>query len=213
MALFVGKLPSNFSNDELEDLFYKYGRILRCQVKRGMNYGEYAFGFVEFEDKYDAYDAIRDNDGLLNVLKTAEYATADAMNAARKAIWLGTADCLTVVIIHDLQSRMEETRATRVPRLHAKDEVPAIARALPRIDMVAIRSARLLNREAGRDIAATRRNRTLRHPDRVRPKSRGGMPKTLWFAGITKQNRHQDSIVLIIKIEYAFMPVAKQYVR
>ncbi|KAG0162869.1 hypothetical protein DFQ30_001140, partial [Apophysomyces sp. BC1015] len=170
MALFVGKLPSNFSNDELEDLFYKYGRILRCQVKRGMNYGEYAFGFVEFEDKYDAYDAIRDNDGLrIDGIRIVVERAKNRRIRDRRCYECGK----EVVIIHDLQSRMEETRATRVPRLHAKDEVPAIARALPRIDMVAIRSARLLNREAGRDIAATRRNRTLRHPDRVRPKSRG----------------------------------------
>ncbi|KAI9485610.1 MAG: hypothetical protein EXX96DRAFT_545774 [Benjaminiella poitrasii] len=62
MSIFVGRLPShNFDDRDLEDIFYKYGRIINCQVKRGTRY---SFGFVEFEDPEDAYDAIRDTDGL-----------------------------------------------------------------------------------------------------------------------------------------------------
>jgi hypothetical protein len=34
-------------------MFYKYGRIIRCDVKVG-------FGFVEYEDRRDAEDAVRD---------------------------------------------------------------------------------------------------------------------------------------------------------
>ncbi|GAN08952.1 arginine/serine-rich splicing factor [Mucor ambiguus] len=62
MSLFVGRLPThNFDDRDLEDIFYKYGRIINCQLKRGTRF---AFGFIEFEDPEDAYDAIRDTDGL-----------------------------------------------------------------------------------------------------------------------------------------------------
>ncbi|KAI8367631.1 uncharacterized protein BYT42DRAFT_133601 [Radiomyces spectabilis] len=61
MALFVGRLPRDFRNSELEDVFYKYGKITRCEVKRGASY---AYGFVEFDDKRDAYDALDDTDGM-----------------------------------------------------------------------------------------------------------------------------------------------------
>ncbi|KAG5462750.1 MAG: hypothetical protein BJ554DRAFT_3701 [Olpidium bornovanus] len=35
MALFVGRLPSEIRSRDLEDLFYKFGRIIRCDVKAG----------------------------------------------------------------------------------------------------------------------------------------------------------------------------------
>jgi len=57
MSLFVGRLSSDARSRDLEDLFYKFGKITRCDVKRG------GFGFVEFEDKRDAEDAIKELDG------------------------------------------------------------------------------------------------------------------------------------------------------
>jgi len=57
MSLFVGRLSSDTRSRDLEDLFYKFGKITRCDVKRG------GFGFVEFEDKRDAEDAIKELDG------------------------------------------------------------------------------------------------------------------------------------------------------
>jgi len=55
--LFVGRLASDTRSRDLEDLFYKFGKITRCDVKRG------GFGFVEFDNKRDAEDAIRELDG------------------------------------------------------------------------------------------------------------------------------------------------------
>jgi len=57
MSLFVGRLSSDTRPRDLEELFYKFGKITRCDVKRG------GFGFVEFDDKRDAEDAIRELDG------------------------------------------------------------------------------------------------------------------------------------------------------
>jgi len=57
MSLFVGRLSSETRSRDLEDLFYKYGKITRCDVKRG------GFGFIEFDDKRDAEDAIKELDG------------------------------------------------------------------------------------------------------------------------------------------------------
>jgi RNA recognition motif-containing protein len=82
MSLFVGRLPSDFSERDLEDIFYKYGKISRCDLKRGASFCKYyfiavyvcffllntsviAFGFVEFEDQEDAHDAMRDTDGMV----------------------------------------------------------------------------------------------------------------------------------------------------
>jgi len=56
MSLWIGRISSDTRTKDLEDLFGKYGRILRCDVKRG-------FAFVEFQDDRDAEDALRDLDG------------------------------------------------------------------------------------------------------------------------------------------------------
>jgi RNA recognition motif-containing protein len=56
MALFVGRLPSDVRQRELEDLFDKYGKILRCDIKS-------SYAFVEFEDSRDAEDAVKEMDG------------------------------------------------------------------------------------------------------------------------------------------------------
>ncbi|KAL1916590.1 uncharacterized protein VTP21DRAFT_5781 [Calcarisporiella thermophila] len=59
-TLFVGHLPLDIRQSELEDLFGKYGRLVRCDVKRGrMN----SFAFIEYTDRRDAEDALRDWDG------------------------------------------------------------------------------------------------------------------------------------------------------
>eukprot|EP00005_Dracoamoeba_jomungandri_P003052 CAMPEP_0174260556 /NCGR_PEP_ID=MMETSP0439-20130205/9928_1 /TAXON_ID=0 /ORGANISM="Stereomyxa ramosa, Strain Chinc5" /LENGTH=181 /DNA_ID=CAMNT_0015344819 /DNA_START=17 /DNA_END=563 /DNA_ORIENTATION=- len=57
MALFVGRLPPQAESRDLEDLFYKFGRISRCDVLKG-------YGFVEFEDRRDAEEALQDLDGV-----------------------------------------------------------------------------------------------------------------------------------------------------
>ncbi|VDK57765.1 unnamed protein product, partial [Anisakis simplex] len=58
--VYVGNLPSNIKQRDLEDLFDKYGRICFIDVKysRGA-----PFAFLEFEDPRDAEDAIRGRDG------------------------------------------------------------------------------------------------------------------------------------------------------
>ena len=33
--LFVGRLPRGTRSSELEDVFYKYGKMTRCDVKQG----------------------------------------------------------------------------------------------------------------------------------------------------------------------------------
>lgn len=50
MSLFVGRLPThNFDDRDLEDIFYKYGRIINCQLKRGTRFGKYGLGFYKRE--------------------------------------------------------------------------------------------------------------------------------------------------------------------
>ncbi|KAI8096511.1 uncharacterized protein BX664DRAFT_324160 [Halteromyces radiatus] len=61
MALFIGRLPPGIKDYDLEDIFIKYGKITRCEVKKGKSF---YYGFVEFDNDNDAYDAMDEVDGM-----------------------------------------------------------------------------------------------------------------------------------------------------
>ncbi|KAI9319474.1 hypothetical protein BX666DRAFT_1476437 [Dichotomocladium elegans] len=65
MALFIGRIPKSMSTRELEGIFTKYGKITRLDVKTD-------FGFVEFEDKRDAEDALKEVNGKDLVVEWAK---------------------------------------------------------------------------------------------------------------------------------------------
>ncbi|GMG99745.1 hypothetical protein Nepgr_001585 [Nepenthes gracilis] len=60
-TIYVGNLPGDTREREVEDLFYKYGPIVEIDLKIPARPPGYAF--VEFEDKRDAEDALRGRDG------------------------------------------------------------------------------------------------------------------------------------------------------
>ncbi|KAG6427316.1 hypothetical protein SASPL_111558 [Salvia splendens] len=60
-TIYVGNLPGDIRETEIEDLFYKYGRIVDIDLKTPSKAPAYAF--VEFEDSHDAEDAIYGRDG------------------------------------------------------------------------------------------------------------------------------------------------------
>jgi len=60
-TIYVGNLPGDIREREVEDLFYKYGRIMDIDLKIPPRPPGYAF--VEFEDPRDADDAIYGRDG------------------------------------------------------------------------------------------------------------------------------------------------------
>uniref|UniRef100_A0A2P2J5K5 Arginine/serine-rich splicing factor n=3 Tax=Rhizophora mucronata TaxID=61149 RepID=A0A2P2J5K5_RHIMU len=60
-TLYVGNLPGDIREREIEDLFYKYGPIIDIDLKIPPRPPGYAF--VEFEDPRDAEDAIYGRDG------------------------------------------------------------------------------------------------------------------------------------------------------
>ncbi|KAL3531464.1 hypothetical protein ACH5RR_010786 [Cinchona calisaya] len=60
-TLYVGNLPGDIREREVEDLFYKYGSIAHVDLKIPPRPPGYAF--VEFEEARDAEDAIRGRDG------------------------------------------------------------------------------------------------------------------------------------------------------
>ncbi|KAK9161576.1 hypothetical protein Syun_007917 [Stephania yunnanensis] len=60
-TLYVGNLPGDIREREVEDLFFKYGPIIDIDLKIPPRPPGYAF--VEFEDTRDAEDAIRGRDG------------------------------------------------------------------------------------------------------------------------------------------------------
>ncbi|KAI8602374.1 hypothetical protein EDD21DRAFT_372006 [Dissophora ornata] len=62
MALFLGRLSHDTRSRDLEDLFAKYGRVTRLDIKRGTNSG---YGFVEYEDPRDAEEAVHKLNGSL----------------------------------------------------------------------------------------------------------------------------------------------------
>lgn len=58
--IYVGNLPADIRESEVEDIFYKYGRILDIELKIPPRPPCYCF--VEFENSRDAEDAIRGRD-------------------------------------------------------------------------------------------------------------------------------------------------------
>ncbi|XP_042049823.1 serine/arginine-rich splicing factor SR30-like isoform X1 [Salvia splendens] len=60
-TIYVGNLPGDIRETEIEDLFYKYGHIVDTDLKTPSKAPVYAF--VEFEDSRDAEDAIHGRDG------------------------------------------------------------------------------------------------------------------------------------------------------
>ncbi|GJN31439.1 hypothetical protein PR202_gb19839 [Eleusine coracana subsp. coracana] len=60
-TIYVGNLPGDIREREVEDLFYKYGRIVDIDLKIPPRPPGYAF--VEFDDPRDAEDAIAGRDG------------------------------------------------------------------------------------------------------------------------------------------------------
>lgn len=54
--IFVGNLPMDIKESEIDDLFYKYGRITNIEIKRKDR--PPAFCFITFDDIRDAEDAI-----------------------------------------------------------------------------------------------------------------------------------------------------------
>lgn len=60
-TIYVGNLPGDIREREVEDLFYKYGHIMEIDLKIPPRPPGYAF--VEFEDSRDAEDAIEGRDG------------------------------------------------------------------------------------------------------------------------------------------------------
>ncbi|KAI5071134.1 hypothetical protein GOP47_0013385 [Adiantum capillus-veneris] len=61
-TIYVGNLPGDVREEEVEDLFRKYGRIVDIDLKLPPR--SPAFCFVEFEDARDAEDAVRGRDGI-----------------------------------------------------------------------------------------------------------------------------------------------------
>ncbi|KAK3593916.1 hypothetical protein CHS0354_011519 [Potamilus streckersoni] len=59
-SLFVGRLGKSTRVRDLEDVFEPYGRMTRCEIKYG---AEMAYAFVDFEDRRDAEDAIKYENG------------------------------------------------------------------------------------------------------------------------------------------------------
>jgi arginine/serine-rich splicing factor 1/9 len=62
-VVYVGNLPGDVLEKEVEDIFYKYGNIKRVSIKPGEAGGMPAFCFVEFDHPDDAYDAVKALDG------------------------------------------------------------------------------------------------------------------------------------------------------
>ncbi|KAJ2687871.1 hypothetical protein IWW39_002625 [Coemansia spiralis] len=59
--LFVGRLPREMSSEDLEKIFASYGKLSRCDVKRGASLG---YGFVEFDEIRDAEVALKECNGM-----------------------------------------------------------------------------------------------------------------------------------------------------
>ncbi|AFZ81169.1 splicing factor 1, putative [Theileria equi strain WA] len=61
VRLYVGNLPDDCTQREVEEEFEKFGKIVYCELKRTVS--GLPFAFVEFSDYRDARDAIKNKDG------------------------------------------------------------------------------------------------------------------------------------------------------
>jgi RNA recognition motif-containing protein len=52
--LFLGGLSKDARRQDLEDVFSRYGKITRCDIKYVNGYAGTAYGFIGFEDERDA---------------------------------------------------------------------------------------------------------------------------------------------------------------
>uniref|UniRef100_A0A3Q2Z6J9 Serine and arginine rich splicing factor 9 n=1 Tax=Hippocampus comes TaxID=109280 RepID=A0A3Q2Z6J9_HIPCM len=59
--IYVGNLPMDVQERDIEDLFYKYGKIREIELKN--NRGTIPFAFIRFEDPRDADDAVYGRNG------------------------------------------------------------------------------------------------------------------------------------------------------
>ena len=60
--IYVGNLPMDVREREIEDLFEKYGKVTNIELK--IKDRPPAFAFVEFDDTRDAEDAVRGRHGI-----------------------------------------------------------------------------------------------------------------------------------------------------
>jgi len=58
--IFMARLPTYLCNKDLEGIFCHYGKLTHCEVIQGTRL---AYGFVKFEDRKDAEDAIHFENG------------------------------------------------------------------------------------------------------------------------------------------------------
>ncbi|CEM04418.1 unnamed protein product [Vitrella brassicaformis CCMP3155] len=62
--IYIGNLPDDVRESELDDVFYKFGRIVDIEIKTGRTSNGTAYAFVEFSDPRDAGDAVEMRDGM-----------------------------------------------------------------------------------------------------------------------------------------------------
>ncbi len=60
-TIYVGNLPLDVKERELDDVFYKCGRIVEIDLKLPPR--PPGFAFIEFESSYDADEAVKRRDG------------------------------------------------------------------------------------------------------------------------------------------------------
>ncbi|CAM9331254.1 unnamed protein product, partial [Heterosigma akashiwo] len=58
VRIYCGNLPMDVREKDVEDLFYKFGKILQIELKKPVRPPAYAF--IAFDDQRDAEDAIRE---------------------------------------------------------------------------------------------------------------------------------------------------------
>lgn len=75
--LYIGNLPMDMKEKDLEDIFYKFGKITDMQLK--MPERPPAFGFVTFEDSRDAEEAVKARCARQRQVYVASKAVADTV--------------------------------------------------------------------------------------------------------------------------------------
>ena len=61
-TIFVARLARDTVDKDLQELFSKYGKLTRCDIKGGR---DRCYAFIQYEDRHNAEDCMKDLNGML----------------------------------------------------------------------------------------------------------------------------------------------------
>jgi len=84
VKLHIGNIPKDLTNKGLNHVFFKYGEILEATIKMGHHHLEYNYGFVTFNSRKSAAEAMCAVNGSPPLFLKVRYSLTEKQRAARE---------------------------------------------------------------------------------------------------------------------------------